>query len=78
MKVFGVEVGKRPTLFGSFILLPLLIGGYLAIGGGVVWAITNVLSVAVHSANVPNLNFWESALVFGSLWLMARLLSDRS
>lgn len=78
MKVFGVEVGNRPTLFGSLVLLPVLIAGYLAIGGAVIWGITNVLSVAIQSTEFPNLNFWESSLIFGSLWLVARLLSGRS
>lgn len=77
MKLFGIDVREKFTVGALLVLLPLLFLAGLAIGGAVIWGITNVLSVAVTSASIPNLSYWESVLVYGALWMMARIL-DKS
>lgn len=76
MKLLGFDFGA-PTLGTILLLMPLVLVAILAVGGGVIWGVTNVWDLTIHSVDTPNPNYWESVMFFAGFWLIARIL-DKS
>jgi hypothetical protein len=77
MKLFGYSFGENLSVVGILLLIPLVIIAQLAIGGAVIYGVTNVWSLAIQTVDIPNPNYWESVLIFAGLWVTARML-DKS
>lgn len=76
LKVLGVDISAI-TWGGLTLYLFVIIPVVLAVGGAVIWGVTNIWSALIHTVEMPNFNYWESVLLFAGGWLIARLMSDK-